>query len=178
MKAQHAATGEFKAIAESSAMDELAARASFFGAKVDDRELYIIDSDHQASFFCNDKSGFSMVEAMQGAKQQRDSADLRGTSKEWILNSELLDSQAPTQQVFDAQAYESNGQKDCVKPFDRIQQVQDTAKFGGDKRAISFTQSISGEENLFSIEQVDTSKRHVGAVQLGEVSFTSSDEHL
>ena len=67
-KTNFAATGEFKAIAESPALDDSNCRASFFGEKVDERELCIINSDHQTSFFCNDKSGFSMVEAMQGMK--------------------------------------------------------------------------------------------------------------
>ena len=83
-----AATGEFKAC--QNRPSESGHSAVFFGGKVDEQELCIIDGDHQASFFCNDKSGFSMVEAMQGSKQQK-----LDSSKEWILNSALLDSKSP-----------------------------------------------------------------------------------
>ena len=75
----------------------------------------------------------------------------------WILNSSaLLDSQGPPANQasnYDAQAYESNGQKETVKPFDRVHAYQDTAKFGGDKRHISFTQNMYDEDDYMIFEE-------------------------
>ena len=41
-----AATGEFKACADSPAVDGPTSRTFFFGGKVDERDLFIIDSDN------------------------------------------------------------------------------------------------------------------------------------
>ena len=93
---------------------------TFFGGKGGrdlDHEL-MINSSEQTSFFCNDKSGFSMVEAMQGIGKRLDSSGAvplpqdtysptAPKNKDWILNSGLLDSKEPD--LYDPTAYESNG---------------------------------------------------------------------
>ena len=86
--------------------DQVDSGKTFFGGKASDERDndYILRVGEQTSFFGNDKSDFSMVEAIHEANNHLDSSRGGGThresessatnnrNKDWILNSELLDS--------------------------------------------------------------------------------------
>lgn len=76
---------------------------TFFGGRTLGRDQdLIIDPADQNSCFCNDKSGFSVVEAFQDKRldsssgaplRQETNSSSAKRNKDWILNSGLLDSQ-------------------------------------------------------------------------------------
>jgi len=124
-KDEFAATAQFKMINTDSPADgafcQLGSGKTFVGGDTDENERHeTILGDEQTSCFCGDKSGFSVVLAIQGAVQKRDesseeagrqdslSSFQQQRNKDWILNSGGILEES-SQPVYDATAYESNG---------------------------------------------------------------------